>query len=133
MRYLRIMYPALPPVEFSLNGSQVHWRKKHAANLEVRETMMALLNEQGHNAKFNSRENGQNLIWRAKVTLTVTFPVKRKRDDDNLRARCKPILDSLVHWGVLADDSYENIGRPEIIPVVQRGASQTLIEVQETK
>lgn len=34
---------------------------------------------------------------------------KRQLDPDNLVASCKPILDALVHWGLIADDDGKHI------------------------
>lgn len=44
----------------------------------------------------------QPMKGRLRVTMYACFPDKRKRDIDNL---IKPVLDSLMHAGVYADDS----------------------------
>lgn len=46
-------------------------------------------------------------LRRAVVTLTYHFPDKRRRDPDNFSG--KMLLDGLVHAGILADDSFDNI------------------------
>lgn len=127
LRHLRIVYPGLPPEEYSLN-SNAHWRAKQQVKKEIQEDIMALLCE----ATARDQWTG-GVMQKARVTYTVTFPVNRRRDDDNLRARFKPLQDALVYWGVLADDSYNVIGAPDIIPLVQKGVSETIIEIQEVE
>lgn len=42
---------------------------------------------------------------RVKLTITLVFTINRRRDTDNLYARCKGLIDGLVKGGWITDDS----------------------------
>jgi Holliday junction resolvase RusA-like endonuclease len=45
------------------------------------------------------------LAGRARVTVTLVFGQQRRRDVDNLYARCKGLIDGIVKGGWITDDS----------------------------
>lgn len=47
----------------------------------------------------------------AQVTVTHYLPDLRRRDDDNMKAACKPVIDGIVAAKVIADDSLGEIGQ----------------------
>lgn len=50
------------------------------------------------------------------------------KDEDNLYGSCKPILDALVHWKLIKDDSTKYI---ELRPLQQKGKQKiTIIVIQ---
>lgn len=50
---------------------------------------------------------------KARVTITIFFPVKRRRDERNYD--CKWLIDGLVTAKIIQDDNVSVIGRPEVI------------------
>ena len=92
---LSISIPALPPAEFSGN-SRVHFYKRHAAGLVARAEVLAAVNQYGYK---DGVQDGPV------VEVRWGLPTKVRRDWDNLIARTKPYIDSLVEAGVLRDDS----------------------------
>jgi Holliday junction resolvase RusA-like endonuclease len=46
-------------------------------------------------------------LGRARITATMHFPDKRRRDDHNYFPTVKACIDGLVDYGVLSDDSRE--------------------------
>jgi Holliday junction resolvase RusA-like endonuclease len=102
------------------NGSRGHWstyqRKLKAAQLRT----WVVAKEAGITP----------LAGRAKVTITLTFPVQRRRDTDNLYARCKGVVDGLVKGGWLTDDDTEHL---ELVVrgVVCSGYTSTMIELED--
>lgn len=53
---------------------------------------------------------------------------RRFEDRDNLYGSCKPILDALVHWGLIRDDSEKYI---DLRPVQTAGRAKVTIVVIE--
>lgn len=49
-----------------------------------------------------------------KARLILTRYSVRKMDDDNCRLSFKPVVDALVKYGVLSDDSVDVIGSPDV-------------------
>ena len=92
---LSISIPALPPAEFSGN-SRVHYYARHAAGLEARAEVKAAVNQYGYKG---------GALNEPVVEIRWGLPDKRRRDWDNLIARTKPFIDSLVDAGVLRDDT----------------------------
>lgn len=67
----------------------------------------------------------KRLVWQKVWHLKPAEPLKkaaielerwspRKMDADNARSSFKPVVDALVKWGVLADDSVAVIGEPKV-------------------
>ena len=92
---LSISIPTLPPAEFSGN-SRVHYHVRHAAGLMAREEVLAAVNQYGYKA---------GVLDGPVVEIRWGLPNKIRRDWDNLIARTKPYIDSLVDAGVLRDDT----------------------------
>lgn len=66
---------------------------------------------------------------RAKVTIRIFFPVKRRRDERNYD--CKWLIDGLVVAKIIEDDNIDVIGRPDIIPDYDKDNPRVEIEIQE--
>jgi Holliday junction resolvase RusA-like endonuclease len=50
---------------------------------------------------------------KARVRITIFFPVKRKHD--NLNYPCKELIDGIVKAKIIKDDNIDVIGRPDVI------------------
>ena len=72
----------------------------------------------------------QRVEGRAKLTLTFVFPVKRRRDTDNLYSRAKGCVDGLVHGGWIKDDSIEWLDL-HVVAEVDPGRKATRFELVE--
>ena len=83
---LTLEYPGLPPKEFSPNYTGP-WRKRWRAGVDAKNSIIALLSEQGWSMVP---------LERAVVRFKIGLPDELVRDDDNLYAACKPFRDALV-------------------------------------
>jgi Holliday junction resolvase RusA-like endonuclease len=92
---LAIAIESLPPKEFSPN-SRVHYHVRHAAGVVAQDEVIARVSAYGY--KDGALDNPV-------VYVVWGLPDKRRRDWDNLIACTKPLIDGLVHAGVLKDDS----------------------------
>lgn len=128
---MRIEISQLPPEECSPNW-RGHWAEKSKAGKIY----------QG--AVFYQCVDARNLLergpWRPgfppfqnpRLDLTFVFPQRRKRDEDNLRARFKPGLDAIVQAGLLEGDSMEKVVLGKItVEVDPERAPLTIIELKE--
>jgi len=77
------------------------------------------------------------LPWpKVKVTITLYFPDKRKRDEDNMRQGLKPCVDGLVNAGIIEDDEWYPHQKCRMEPLVgkyDKENPRTVIEVEEIK
>jgi len=64
---------------------------------------------------------------KAKVTIRILFPLKRRRDERNYD--CKWLIDGLVAAKLIKDDNINVIGRPEIIPGYDRKNPRVEVEI----
>jgi Holliday junction resolvase RusA-like endonuclease len=75
-------------------------------------------------------------LERARVEATFFFKTKRRRDEDNLIASLKPLIDGLVDAGVLVDDDLSrlSLATPEVRVVAKspryEGVRLFVVEVQ---
>lgn len=67
---------------------------------------------------------------KAKVHIHYTFPTRTRRDPDNYSG--KMILDPLVQFGVIQDDSFNNV---ELILSAgyEKGVKKTIVEIVEDR
>ena len=101
------------------NGSYGHWstHQRKLRGAQVHTTVCA-------------REAGiRPVAGRARVVITLTFPNHRRRDTDNLYARCKGVIDGLVRGGYIEDDDTDRLDLV-VKGVVCTGYTSTLIELE---
>lgn len=85
----------VPPLVCSPN-SRAHWAAKARATRQYREAVCVLA---------MAAANGRRPLWTiAKVSLSVYCRTRRRRDADNMLARCKPAFDGVQDAGIIADD-----------------------------
>jgi hypothetical protein len=65
----------------------------------------------------------------ARVAVEFVFPVRRRRDPDNLAGLVKPCLDTLVTEGLLMDDDCDHL-ELSIRAVVEKGKTETRICIE---
>ena len=92
---LAIAIESLPPKEFSGNA-RVHYHVRHAAGVVAQDEVIARVNAYGYK---------DGILDNPVIDVRWGLPDKRRRDWDNLIACTKPLIDGLVHAGVLKDDS----------------------------
>ena len=66
---------------------------------------------------------------KAKVKITIFFPVKRRRDERNYD--CKWLIDGLVTAKIIKDDNVDVIGRPEIILDYDKEKPRVEVTIEE--
>ena len=102
------------------NSSHGHWATKQK-ELQAAQTMVWASAKQ---AGF------QPVVGRARLTITLVFPVKRRRDQDGLYSRVKGCVDGLVRGGWLPDD---NIDVLELVvrAETRKGERATVVELEQ--
>ncbi len=53
-------------------------------------------------------------LTRARITITIAFPDRRRRDTHNLMPTAKAIVDGLVDAGLLPDDDHRHLVGPHL-------------------
>ena len=79
----------------SPNG-RVHWSARNRARRDIQSDIWALILEQEYTG---------GIIENPIISIRWGLPDRIRRDWDNLIAMTKPIIDSLTHASILADDS----------------------------
>ena len=94
--------------------------------------------QHGHwSTRQKKLQNAQTMVWasakyarltpvadRARLTITLVFPNRRRRDTDNLYARVKGCVDGLVRGGWIVDDDTEHLDL-QVQAVVEHGHTRT--------
>jgi hypothetical protein len=114
---IRIVLHDLPP---SLNDWQnLHPMKKARLKKQVE-----------HDVYYASyKQRPPEPYKKAKVTIRIYFPIKRRRD--NLNYPCKAEIDGLVTAKLIKDDNVNVIGRPEVILEYDKKNPRVEIEIIE--
>lgn len=79
------------------NGQHGHWSTRQKKITAAKEMVWA-------SAKW---ANWQPVLGKARLTITLVFPVKRRRDRDGLYTRIKGVVDGLVQGGWITDDNLD--------------------------
>ena len=76
----------------------------------------------------------QPIKGKARLTITLVFDVRRRRDTDNLYARVKGVVDGLVKGGWIEDDSTDLLDL-RVRAVTRRGecATELILEQDQEK
>jgi Holliday junction resolvase RusA-like endonuclease len=76
-----------------------------------------------------SQINNGHFACHVKSKVSISQMRKQKLDKDNLYSSCKPVLDALVYWSLIKDDSMEWID----LHVVQTIGKEklTIVEIEE--
>ena len=106
---------------FSLNNQRtVHWSKQ----AEARRTWKELVR---NTIPFKKRQQFDH----PKITMTIYFHSRRKRDMDNFFPIYKPILDGLKQAGVIEDDNSKAIDLQ--MPIFDYDKDKPRVEVEITE
>jgi len=108
-----------------------HWVPEQLANSNLNR----FVRQKRHNA-------AQVMVWascmqvgwrpvtgKARLTITLIFSMKRRRDADNLHSRCKGLIDGVVKGGWIEDDNPEILDL-EVRSEVQPGRKATILELE---
>lgn len=94
------------PMTETLNANQrLHWAQRSARTRNLRQ--IAYL-----------RGRGAVPMQRARLTVEIGWPDKRRRDAHNLMPTLKACIDGFVDAGVLPDDSDAHLVGPDLRPYV---------------
>jgi Holliday junction resolvase RusA-like endonuclease len=98
----------------------MHWTKKR----EIKQSDELRV-------ELAAREAGWRpiLTGRPRLEITMVFPNRRRRDWDNLYARCKALVDGITAGGFLVDDDTDHLDLVVHRPVVERGRTATLLRL----
>ena len=99
------------------NVSGDHWRKREK-KLKAAQIMVWAAAKQA---------DIKPTLGRAKVTITLSFKLTRRRDTDNLYSRIKGVLDGLVKGGWIVDDSTDWL---DLSVKSAKGELSTCIEIE---
>lgn len=107
---------------------RLHWAAKARSTKEWREwsriATLAALRSSGIADEFPLRK--------VVVEPTFIFTTNRRRDDDNLIASLKPVLDGIVDAGVVDDDSRDRLSLAT--PIVRIGRRKAVrLRIQEAR
>lgn len=110
MSTLVVTVPGRPKTPNDYRGRQGggHWRSRHANN----QTWKAA----GVRAALEVKPADWEPLTRCRLTVEFIVPTRARRDDDNLIAAQKPVLDGIVMAGILADDSNRVIAERVYLP-----------------
>lgn len=124
-RTVIIEVPCLPPASGSLN-SRACWQVRAR---ERKKFMMQV----GYAAVGAGIKDENLMKVKAMVEIELVVKANRRRDPDNLTGLCyKPVMDSLVCIGLLADDSQKYVSlKPVVVTVDPKRAPRTIIRVWE--
>jgi hypothetical protein len=93
---LRIPQYDTPPL--SLNG-RMHWAKERRIKADLRWTARILALNYGI----------PRGLEHVNITLIYVPAVMRRRDEDNMIPTLKPIVDGLVDYGLVPDDTHQHV------------------------
>jgi Holliday junction resolvase RusA-like endonuclease len=86
---------------------RLHWRRRN----ELTQYWRALV-------CIHTRNRLQDGLWRpleqAHITVTLTWPDRRRRDPANWAPTAKAIVDGLVDGGLLPDDDHRHLTGPDM-------------------
>lgn len=112
-----ILYDWVPEPLANVHGD--HWSKREQKLRRAREIVWA----------HAQQSRLMPVHGPARVTITLVFPVKRRRDPDNLHSRVKGILDGLVRGKWIDDDSLDTIDLV-VRASVDPGQMRTVIDIE---
>jgi hypothetical protein len=110
--------PEATPSLNRMHGS--HWSRRH----KLRKRWAWLVKA----ARLHAQAWDSPKWARARIEIDRYGP--RLLDADNCRAGTKPLVDSLVAEGFIADDKPEVIGEPVIRQIVSRTERKTVVRVE---
>jgi len=113
-----LVIPAWLPEQVA-NGPHGHWstRQKKLGNAQL--------------VTWSAAKNARwiPVTGRAKLTVTFIFPVRRRRDIDNLYARAKGVVDGVKRGGWIVDDSSEWLDL-SVLAEVEPGLRATVLKLE---
>jgi Holliday junction resolvase RusA-like endonuclease len=116
----RVVIPDWLPAQLA-NGSHGHWSTRRKALEAAQRTTWAFCT--------NADLAGVPPTTRARLTVTLVFPVHRRRDTDNLYSRVKGVVDGLVRGGWIVDDDIAHL-ELRVRAEVARGRKSTVIDLE---
>ena len=105
-KQIKLVIPQMP---LSINQTRVmHWAKlRKVKKLWVDEVWVTF-----HLAKRSFDFPLSFPLKKAKISIKIFFRTDAKRDADNYP--CKEVIDAIKNNGLIIDDNYDVIGRPDI-------------------
>jgi hypothetical protein len=92
----RIPFYDKPPL--NLNG-RMHWAQERRIKTDLRAVGHAL-------AVYHRIPRG---LEHVNITLVYVPTVNRRRDEDNMMPTLKPLVDGLVDYGLVPDDTHQHV------------------------
>jgi hypothetical protein len=126
-RKITFELPFQPPPELRGNARPAHWSVRHRKVKELRESVWVRLMEGVGSGIIES------LPWpRARVTYT-SYWCGKPIDEDGLRQGMKAVLDEIVSYGIIKDDSPQYLDGIDVryVRVKHREDIKVVVEVEE--
>lgn len=113
----------------SANGRGATWHAKAAKTSDLRNlgflaARLVVWSENGM-LRLASVPPVGHLMQRAHLTVYIAAPTARRRDAANLHPTVKALLDGMVAYGVLPDDSDAYLVGPDLRPDTERSDAGT--------
>lgn len=89
-------------------NQRLHWAAKAKRTRDLR-----FIGWAAYRQKFHANRVGPDMD-RARVTVQVTYPDKRRRDVHNLMPTLKALVDGFIDAGMLPDDDDRHLVGPDV-------------------
>jgi Holliday junction resolvase RusA-like endonuclease len=119
-RSLTITIPGRPPTP----NKRRHWRQVAADNATWKHAALTLTRD--------ALPGDWAPMARCRMSVVFVVPTRHDRDEDNLIAAQKPVLDGIVAGGAITDDSRRVIVERTYSQRYEPGVSATVYVIEET-
>ena len=120
----RLTVRGIPKSQNEIGRGKEHWGDAQRRTQEWRVLVRESLGAQGP---------PQEPFHRADVHLRFHFPTAHRRDPDNYAGGSKPLIDALVYWGLIEDDSFDHISLTLSQGEPDRNCARTEVTVTERR
>lgn len=116
---------SIPQVPLSINETRnMHWAKL----IRVKHSWL----DEMYFSLVETKQRRKQPFKKANISIKIFFKTNAKRDADNYP--CKEVIDAIKNNGLIIDDNYDVIGRPDIdITGRDKDNPRTIIEIKEIK
>jgi hypothetical protein len=120
----------VPDSRLSLNGRRRahHWRETWQLQQDAKLMVIPAIWTCDAHPRARSKM-AELTMQRARVSITLVYPMRRRRDPDGLSGLAKPLLDALVEEHVIVDDDSEHV-ELSVRALVEPGVTETRLVIE---